>query len=348
MVHSPSAADLVRWRSARLGLGAVLLLVAVLGVYLALDGLDGEGSVGSGQALVTAIMAGASGAIGLFGLRYLLLGLRGGGVHLYERAVEADFFDRFAVPVRRTVPLVRVEMGGTDRQTRATAVVATGHAFALSSAFVQGADLWYLGSLGSRPVLPGGRSAKDRIDAGELRRERAPAPEPLPDHGPPWPTEEVRRELEEARVAREARAPSEAPSPAAPPGPSEPPMLPDFPVTRAAPARRAEGIVPRAPPVITVPRATPASPEFRPAPPPEAAPEELPEEPSVAPPPEPSEEWELEELPPPEALAPTTPSPAAASPATPPPAASSEWELEELPPPEEAPRPRPTSEWEEL
>jgi hypothetical protein len=356
LVHVPTLGEMTSWRTRRLVAGALLIVAAVTGAYIGIVGASEADDTGSGGALVTLLTVGASLVIGFFGLRYLILGLRGKGVRLYQRALEADFPGRFfIIPERRLVPLLRVEVSGTAAATRAMAISSTGHAFALPAPFVEKADVWTLGSLGTRPVAPGGRAAKDLYERGELEPIREPTPEP-PYHGPPWPkTPPLPRDVvvEEPDVRPVTPEPPPAP-PEAPPAPIPAPPHPKVPtaapVARPAPSPIAPPVeLPSEPPKppITLPAPSQAPP---PIPPEIAPPEELPSEPPAprpeAPrePPEVEEGWELEELPPSEVPAPPAE-----------PKSGDEWELEELPPPtgevEEAPDKPPRSggwEWEEL
>jgi hypothetical protein len=187
LVYSPEPGEVASWKLKRLTAGAALIAVSALGFLLGAASMA-SGEAGDGGAAASVLTLLASLAIGVFGLRYLLLGLRGGPARVFESAVEAYFFKGvLSIPERRTVPLLRVEVGGTSRLARGTAVTSTGHAFPLPTAFMDRADLWYLGSLGSRPVAPGGREAKKRKERGEpVREPREPSPE-IPDQGPPWP-----------------------------------------------------------------------------------------------------------------------------------------------------------------
>ncbi|NIS20246.1 MAG: hypothetical protein GWN89_10005, partial [Thermoplasmata archaeon] len=122
-------------------LGLVLIVVACLGLYLGYKGMNLESTGGDGGVLVSIVFLGASAAIGFFGLRYLMLGVRGTGVKFYERAVEADFHRGLGpIPRRRTVPLLHIRVSGGSRLTYATAITTTGHAFRLPSSFVERSD----------------------------------------------------------------------------------------------------------------------------------------------------------------------------------------------------------------
>jgi hypothetical protein len=342
--------DVASWRTKRVGVGVPLLVVAVLGTFLGIQGgLSGDGA-GSGVGLATVMTVLASLVIGLFGVRYLMLGLRGSPVRLYERALEADLFGKsFLLPQRRLVSLLRIEVSGTARLTKAFAISGTGHAFSLPGAFVEEADLWYLGSLGKRPLAPGGRAAKDRFEAGELNRYERDQPAEIPDHGPPWPpVPPLPKDIIIGAETGEVE-------PEVPKAPTMPPPIPEAPVVEGAaepPSPEARGAIPIPAPPSEL-EAAPTSPPVAPGIPPSADRlEELPEEPmpppekaptfvappeitipkrDVRPPTPPPEEpaagtvddWELEEVPPP------TRSPEVSSNGD----ETSDWELEEMPPP---------------
>lgn len=385
LVHAPTMGEMASWRTRRLVAGVLLLIVAITGAYIGAAGAAGANDAGGGGALVTLLTVGASGVIGAFGLRYLLLGLRGKGLRLYQRALEADFPGRlWVIPERRLVPLLRVEVSGTAAQTRAMAISSTGHAFLLPAPFVEKADVWTLGSLGLRPVAPGGRAAKELRERGELEPVRERGPEP-PYHGPPWPeTPPLPKDLVIEEQAAEAGPPGPPPPPPgapptpgpspAPPAlwagppvepavaptpppvePSAPPPPPMLPSEPSAPPPEPPSL-PTEPPSLPTepPTAMGARPRIAPPAPPEpptpSEPREAPEppEPPVGPP-ESAGGWELEELPPSELPKPPGP----ASP-------DDGWELEELPPPtgmpeevqpEKTPEKPPSKggwEWEEL
>jgi len=373
LVHEPTVTELGGWRVRRVLLGLGLIAVGVLGTYLGAKGLEGGGSAGDGTGAVTILTIGASVLIGYFGVRYLTLGLVGRGLRLYERAVEADFFSGPAVlPRRRTVPLLRVQLTGSSRLASGQAITTTGHAYRLPAALVEEADLWYLSSLGVRPMAPGGREAKGRYERGEMGRYPKETRPARPDHGPAWRdagtlpiTVEV--EVEAGESAKPAppppvvpRAPREHTAPRSPVEPAAP--MPAPPTPRPAvtpppvpPTRREEAEmevlvdVPEPPPPAPTPGARlPPPPRVRPpptsirAPPPvrpareEAPPGSKPVEgEAIAPGPEPPE---LEEI------APVPPAPATAP--------ASEWELEEVTPPEAGEKkvggatPSPGSDWE--
>ena len=165
LVHAPSATELAGWRVRRTLLGVMLLVVGVLGLYLGLMGLTEGPKAGGGATLTSILTLGASVAIGFFGIRYLLLGIRGKGLRIYERAVEAEFFTPYGVvPRRRTVPLLRMHISGSARLAYGQAITTTGHSFRLPPSLVERSDLWYLGSLGTKPLAPGGREAKEAAD----------------------------------------------------------------------------------------------------------------------------------------------------------------------------------------
>ena len=294
-----------------------------------------DDTAGDGGVLVSLVFLGASVAIGFFGLRYLMLGVRGSAVKFYERAVEADFQRGLApIPVRRTVPLLHIRVSGSSRLTTATAITTTGHAFRLPAALVERSDIWYLGSLGTSPIAPGGRGAKERYEEGEMTPYAHPASDPLPDHGPPYPdpgslpiTVDVDVEPEkepEPPVPVEPLAPPVVPTPA-PTAPAgwEPEVPP--PVTRAPPAPSPEPeekemeVLMDLPDVIEPPetreRSIPPPPRYRP--------------PSIRIP-EPPKHREMDreglEEPEEETVPPSTP------------------ELEPIPAPEHAPEPAPASE----
>jgi hypothetical protein len=300
-------------------LGVALLVVAGLGVYIGVASSIDDVGAGGSAVMVTMLTIVAGAAIAVFGLRYLMLGFRGRGLRVYERAIEADFFDRNLVwPRRRLVPMLRVEVRGTAKLTRANAIAATGHAFALPSAVVDRSDPWYLGSLGIRPVAPGGRTAKEAYEAGELApRERESAPE-VPYHGPAWPdppplprdTDEftpVRGPVKAPAPARPRRAPDLAEGVPETVEPRREDMLEelpiDVPLTPASPpsvGTRPPPVTPREPsstrvsePPVAPPPGPPRTqaPPARPSPPAEApveAPAEaMPEVPSEVPPPPP-------------------------------------------------------------
>jgi hypothetical protein len=337
--------------------------------------------------MTTILWLGASVAIGYFGLRYLMKGLKGGGVKLYEQAVEADFFKGpSVVPRRRTVPLLKVHISGSERLATARAITTTGHAFRLPPTLVEEADLWYLGSLGAKPLAPGGREAKERFEKGELRPYEEERPEPLADPGPAWPDPGTFPITVDVPIEEEGPEKVEPPTPAAPPirPPARaPPMI--EPVDRPEPSPPVQVMpAPVTPsPVTPSPVSPPEAVEIPPRPLdgpvddieelPEATPPEeraritLPPPPRVRPPPTsvpkapehrpvtPEPPPEMTPEPEPEPVVPSTPPTAVAPPAPPaPPAPSSdEWELEEMaPPPEPTPPPAATvppgssSEWE--
>lgn len=367
-------------------IGLVLLVVACLGMYLGLMGMTVDDAAGDGGVLVTLVTIGASAAIGYFGLRYLMLGIRGGGVRFYERAVEADFHRGIGlIPRRRTIPLLHIRVSGSSRLTYATAVTTTGHAFRLPASLVERSDIWYLGSLGTSPIAPGGRGAKERHGAGELEPYRHPTSEPLPDHGPPYPdvpsgpiTVDVVVEPEERPEPPSiapASAPPKARTPTPTPGPSQVVPAPGPPG-----ASGTEGGAPRT--VPEAPEGPPEEPEMEVlmdlpdvVTPPEAARRSIPPPPRYRPPsitvPEPPRHKEMErseidrtpeDLGPPETTVPTGPEvlegqaplpppPEPSPPPAPPQDATDEWELEEFAPPDDGKKklpPSPGSEWEEI
>lgn len=255
-----------------------------------------------------------------FGLRYALLGLRGHGIVLYERAVEADFPGRwFIVPERRLEGLVRVRVEGTPQATSAYAIAASGHAVALPTSFVERSDLWMLGALGTRPVAPGGKAAARMAkgaggEAGEadvlveLDGQAPAAPVTAPAAAPAGAAPTRWRSGEAAVPAARPRS-VPAPPPPLPPLPPPPPT-PSLAATSPAPP------VPRAPVPPSSPTAPAASAE-------EGLLVEL--EPIEAPPPAPSVDsgFELEQIEPP-------PSPPEPRPA-PPRAKGSDWEEVDVP-----------------
>ena len=94
LVYTPSLGEVAAWRMKQVLVGLPLIIVSILSVYLGLKGaLSGDGS-GGGAALATVMTVVAGLAIGIFGIRYLLLGLRGNPIRLYELALEADLFGR--------------------------------------------------------------------------------------------------------------------------------------------------------------------------------------------------------------------------------------------------------------
>jgi len=367
LVHEPTATELGGWRVWRVMLGLALIAVGVLGTYLGAKGLEAGGEAGDGTGIVTILTIGASLLIAYFGLRYLALGLMGRGLRLYERAVEADFFDGPAVlPRRRTVPLLRVQLTGSSRLTSGQAITTTGHAYSLPATLVDEADLWYLSSLGVRPLAPGGRDAKERRERGELGRYPKETSPPRPDHGPAWREPGTLPITVEVEVGAEEAAAPQPPRAAIPTAPREerPPPVPMPPKgPRAAPP------APR-PPGTPTPVSPPAPREVEmevlvdvPEPPPPApAPgARLPPPPRIRPPPtsvrspppvRPAREGTV---PAPEAPALEEISPPSTAPASVP-SSDGEWELEEVPPPgpvedkgrKAAPSPGSASEWEEL
>ncbi len=366
LVHEPTNTELGGWRARRVLLGLALIVVGVLGTYLGARGLEGGGAGGDGTAVVTLLTIGASVLIAYFGLRYLALGLRGRGLRLFERAVEADFFDGPAVlPRRRTVPLLRVQLTGSSRLASGQAITTSGHAYRLPSALVEEADLWYLSSLGVKPMAPGGREAKARRERGELGRYPKEPSSPGPDHGPAWGDPGTLPITVEVDV-------EEPPEPTASPPASPPERRPAMPPT-VPPARPAPGPAPPAPrPSVTPggqPGTVPRDVEMEvlvdvPEPPPPAPGPgaRLPPPPRIRPPPtsvrappavRPAREdaSQGQEAPAPQVI---TPAPGPPAPTTPAPSSTDEWELEEVPPPEpEADGrrrvpPSPASEWEEM
>ncbi len=374
VLHAPSTPELAGWKVRRTLLGLVLLATAAASLFLGLMGALTDEVADDGAVMVTIVTIGASLAIGFFGLRYLMLGVKGGGVKFYERAVEADFQKGMGVmPRRRTVPLLHIRVSGSSRLTYAQAITTTGHAFRLPPSLVERSDIYYLGSLGTRPIAPGGRAAREAFERGEIGPYQHPDPDPLPDHGSPWPDPGTLPITVEVPVEPEP-GPSPSPPPVAPPPttpvvtgaprsarPAPPPVPEVYQVVPRTPSRpepgmevlsgRPDVVPPPATPIVRVPPPPSIAPSsvHVPEPPvhrpmdvegddgPEGLPDEVPVDgPSPQPPAAPA--------PPPAAPAP----PPAAPP--PPPSASDEWELEELPPPEEARKPpSPTrSEWEEM
>jgi len=188
VLHAPSAPELAGWKVQRTVIGLVLLGAAAIGLYLGVKGALADDTAGDGAVMVTFVTIGASVAIAFFGLRYFLLGVLGKGVTFYDRAVEADFHKGLGIlPRRRTVPLLHIRVSGSSRLTHAQAITTTGHAFRLPPVLVERSDVYYLGSLGTRPIAPGGEKAREAFAKGELEPYRHPTSDPLPDHGPAWP-----------------------------------------------------------------------------------------------------------------------------------------------------------------
>lgn len=307
IVYAPSRTELVRAKAVNLVVGLVLLMVGVASAWVGLGaGLSATGgNGGDSMVLVAYVLVGL--VILAFGLRYLFMGLKGKGLKVYERAVEADFPGRWFVwPERRREALMRVRVDGTPKMASAYAIAASGHEFRLPRGFVDRTNVWRLGSLGTRPVAPGGRPKAAGAAGAPVRTE-----------------EDLLLDLETGATAKvvhpiDAPAPSSAPALArAPPtrGPSPPPRK--WPLSKPR-----EGPAPPPPPPTL--------------PPPETALEvELPEAPAPAPPgatapaPPPASDWELEEVAPPTL---STPSPPPPKPAGPRSAASSVWEEVETPP----------------
>ncbi len=370
LVHGPTAIELAGWRMRRGLLGLILMVVAGLAIYLALMGLLDDPEAGGGVVLTTMITLGAGCAIGFFGIRYFLLGLQGQGVKLYERAVEAEFFEPTGLaPRRRTVPLLRVHISGSGRQPTGQAITTTGHAFRLPSGVMDEADLWYLGSLGTKPLAPGGQEAKEAYAKGELRPYPREPPAVLVDHGKPWPPIPGAGDdivvMAETPPRPATAVPAAAPAaPATPAAPAAPAMAPAAPAPRtyarpqrvlvpevtAAP-RPPEGPVSVLVDLPEAPRDIPALPTVEPFTPPRTVPS--PPVPVTPPPEVPapvSDEWELEELPPLDVprVPPATPAPAPSVPSD----GADEWALEEIPPPGEAEKKPPSApsgwDWEEL
>ncbi len=367
LVHAPSATELAGWRMRRGLLGLILMVLTGLAIYLAIMGLLDDPEAGGGVVLTTIITLGAGCAIGFFGIRYFLLGLKGQGFKLYERAVEAEFFETTGLaPRRRTVPLLRVHISGSGRLPTGQAITTTGHAFRLPSGVMDEADLWYLGSLGTRPLAPGGREAKEAYSKGELGPYQREPPAELVDHGKPWPPipgagDDV---VVMAETTPEDGSREETPPRPAPAVPAAPTMAPAAPAPRTftRPQRVPVPEVPVAPQppeepmrvledLPETPRDIPAPPTVAPFTPPRTVPS--PPGPAIPPPEVPapvSDEWELEELPPPDvpSVPPVTPAPAPSTPSD----GADEWELEELPPPGEEEKKPPSApsgwDWEEL
>ena len=324
LVYRSSPSEVRRWRLLHVGIGLPLALVGVLSVWAGMaGGLSGDGAAGGGgggTTMVLVLYVAVGFVILAFGLRYALLGLRGHGIVLYERAVEADFPGRwFIVPERRLEGLVRVRVEGTPQATSAYAIAASGHAVALPTSFVEHSDLWMLGALGTRPVAPGGRAAA-RIaksaggEAGEadvlveLDGQAPAAPVTAPAAAPAGAAPTRWRSGEAAVPAARPRS-VPAPPPPLPPLPPPPPT-PSLAATSPAPP------VPRAPVPPSSPTVPAASAE-------EGLLVEL--EPIEAPPPAPSVDsgFELEQIEPP-------PSPPEPRPA-PPRAKGSDWEEVDVP-----------------
>jgi len=377
LLHAPSPPELAGWKARKALVGLALLVAAVLGTFVGIKGMDGGGSAGDGTVLVTLVTIGASVAIGYFGLRYLMMGVKGQGVKFFERAVEADFYKGPGiVPRRRSAPLLHIRVSGSSRLTFAQAITTTGHAFRLPPALVEGSDLWYLGSLGTRPLAPGGREAVELYEAGDLDPYKHPTSDPLPDHGPAWPDPGTLPITVDVPVEPEVVTTVEAPAPAPPP-PPEP--LRGEPRVRTPPASRPPPTVvmdlperPPPPTAATVPGTPPPEPEMEVVmdlpdvvAPPETPLVQLPPPPKVRPPSlsvrEPPAhrpmDWDEEPKPPtevpPEAppMAPPGPERAPVAGPGPSPPATDEWELEELPPPEEERKGKPPPsnwDWEEI
>ncbi|UCC92223.1 MAG: hypothetical protein JSW25_05980, partial [Thermoplasmata archaeon] len=375
LLHAPSEPELAGWKVRRTLLGILLLAAGALGAYLGFMGMTTEGSAGDGAVFVTLVTIGASFAIAYFGLRYLMLGINGKGVVFYEQAVEADFQHGLSVqPRRSTVPLLHIRLTGSERLTYGQAITVSGHAFKLPPSLVERSDPWYLGSLGRRPITPGGEEAKERYESGELTPYEHPVSEPLPDHGPAWTdpgtlpiTVEVSDEPEPEPPA--ARAPSAPARPSVPPPvavdlsprgePSVEREVPEPPAMTQAPEPEMEVVMDLpdvVPPPETPRMAIPPPPEYRPRDirvpePPEHREMERDDEIEPIAPPEPVQVTTpvppAEPTPPPE----PPPPPATVAPPAPRPSPSDEWELEELPPPEEKrkrPSPSPGGDWEEM
>jgi hypothetical protein len=373
------------WRVQRTLLGLVLVVVAVLGIYLATKGMTVDGTAGDGAVMVTLVTLAAGLAIGLFGLRYAMLGIRGRGVVFYERAVEADFQRGLGlVPRRRTVPLLHVRVSGSSRLTYATAVTTTGHAFRLPASLVERSDVSFLGSLGVRPIAPDATDGSE----GEVEPYRHPVSDPLPDHGPAWPDPGTHPITVDVEVEQK---PVEEPTSPSPPG--TPPAVPRPPPTRTPPAPSSADDVGIA--LDVAPSAVPEEPEMEvlmdlpdDIPPPETRGPSIPPPPRYRPPdidvPEPPthKEMDTRELrvdsaledpvgQPPSPPVEQPPSPPVEQPPSPPverpqappveipsepasvpsPSSEDEWELEEVPPPDEK-RKRPPTQgsggWEEI
>ncbi len=381
MLHEPSEPELAGWRVQRTLIGLVLTVAACIGLYLGAQGMNVDDTAGDGGVFVTLVTLGASVAIGFFGLRYLLLGIKGGGVRFYERAVEADFHKGLGIlPRRRTVPLLQIRVSGSSRLTYATAITTTGHAFRLPASLVETSDVWYLGSLGSSPIAPGGRGAKDRFEQGELTPYKHPTTDPLPDHGSPYPeigTTPITVDVEvEPTVTPQPEvplvsppitsAPDTVPIPSRTPPPVPPVSRPPSPASAPAPSE--------APPASDIP---PAEQEMEVlmdlpdvTPPPETGRRPIPPPPLYRPPsiqvPEPPRHREMDrrglegvshDTGPEEAPAIERGTPPPAPPEQPVPSTTiepdleDEWELEEMPAPEDekkGPAPSARSEWEEI
>ena len=311
LVYRPSPAEVRRWRLLHLGIGLPLVLVGVLSVWAGLSGgLSGDGTAGGGggttMVLLLYVLVGA--VIAAFGLRYALLGARGHGVVLYERAVEADFPGRwFVVPERRLEGLVRVRVEGTPQATSAYAIAASGHAVALPPSFVGSTDLWRLGALGTRPVAPGGRAAARGAGAGKVAAADA----------------DVLVELEGAAAEAAAPPPAEAAPTRWRSGRPEPPS--QRPLSRPSPRPTAPSPPPTAPSISAPPSPPPSAPPSG-APADEGLTVELEpmeaQPPPPPPPPRAEEAFELEQIEPPAAPAPKPPSPRARG---------SDWEEVEVP-----------------
>jgi hypothetical protein len=316
LVYAPSRTDVLRAKAVNLLVGALLLLVGITSAWVGLGaGLSSSGgNGGDSMVLVAYVLVGL--VILAFGLRYLSMGLKGRGLKVYERAIEADFPGRWFVwPERRREALVRVRVDGTPKMTSAYAIAASGHEFRLPRAFVDRANVWKLGALGTRPVAPGGRPKTKGATGAQARTE-----------------EDLLLDLDTGATAKVVH-PIGAPEPSGEPAP-----------VRAPPASSPSPTARRRP--ISRPREAPAPPP--PPPPTEGALEiELPEAPVAAPtlPPAPAAapvavpapsagEWVLEEVAPPspQPTAPTPPPSTPPKPAGPRTAAGSGWEEVETPP----------------
>ena len=297
LVYAPSRTDVLKAKAVNILVGAVLLLVGLtsawVGLGAGLSSSDGDG--GDSMVLAAYVLVGV--VILAFGLRYLSMGLKGRGLKVYERAVEADFPGRWFVwPERRREALLRVRVEGTPKMTSAYAVSASGHEFRLPRSFVDRANIWRLGALGTRPVAPGGRPKT----TGAVGATGAPS----------RTEEDLLLDLDTGATAKVVH-PIGAPAPSSAPAPVRaPPAGKPSPTTRRWPLSR--------------PREPPAPPP--PPPPTEGMLEvELPETPTAIPPrapaavPTPSVgEWVLEEVAPAIAQTPSTSSPPAPPPSSPP------------------------------
>jgi hypothetical protein len=330
LVYAPSRTEVLRAKAVNLLVGLVLLLVGLTSAWVGIGaGLSSSGgNGGDSMVLVAYVLVGL--VILAFGLRYLSMGLKGRGLKVYERAIEADFPGRWFVwPQRRREALVRVRVDGTPKMASAYAIAASGHEFRLPRAFVDRANVWRLGALGTRPVAPGGRpkavgatgaSARTEedllldLDTGATAKIVHPIGAPAPS-GEPAPV----RAPTASRPSPTARRwplskPREAPAPPPPPPPTESALEVELPEAPAAAPTAAP-----APAITPIPTPVPT-----PAPVPSSAPA-----PATS-----TGEWVLEEVAPPSppSTAPSPPPSTPPKPSGPRSAAGSGWEEVETPP----------------